>query len=191
VTVVLALLQMALGIGLGQVIPRLALHGWRSAALNTFIGNPWSFYLEWTGFHTLMRALAATSGLALPRSFDRPFFRPNLSEYWAHWNITATSVFRDYLFYNRWGRRAANVYVNVMILFMCVALWHGATIYWVIFGLIQGTGFASFMWYRRRPISARWRARAPRWTGVAATYVFVCLSWAIPALIVRHLGRLR
>ena len=70
--------------------------------------SPWSFLLTWAGFYKLMECLALMWGLKLPASFNAPFGRTNLSEFWANWNMTVTSVFRDYLFYSRWRQQTVS-----------------------------------------------------------------------------------
>jgi D-alanyl-lipoteichoic acid acyltransferase DltB (MBOAT superfamily) len=151
---------------------------------------PWSFYLLWAGYFKLMELLALFWGITLPASFNRPFGRRNLSEFWANWNMSATSVFRDYLFFNRWGLQKANVYVNTMIVFLMVGLWHGLNGYWILFGLMHGIGFCAYLWYsRNRSHIAVLRQNLVdaqfRYTGPIATYLYVCSCWFLPPQILK------
>lgn len=82
--------------------------------LNIFFLTPWSFLLMAAAVNRTQEILGQRMGLDVPPSFDRPFGRPNLSDFWANWNQSVTGVFRDLLFYNRWGRRKANPYVNCL-----------------------------------------------------------------------------
>ena len=68
-----------------------------------FISGPPGFYLMFAGYYQAMQLLARLAGVDVPDSFNWPFGRENISAFWASWNMTATRVFRDYLFYNRWG----------------------------------------------------------------------------------------
>jgi hypothetical protein len=159
--------------------------------VDIFVLVPWSFYLLSAGSMTFMECLARSWGFTLPRSYDRPFVRPNISEFWAHWNMSATSLFRDYLFYNRWGRRTVNVYVNVIVLFFLVGVWHDGNPYWMPWGLLHGLGFAAFLLYKKwRATPAGQRAmELPRPLAIATTYVFVCGCWAAPPQILKLIGR--
>lgn len=193
--VLLGLLQVTLGLLLASVQTALvALSGdslprWERVAI-AFSLAPWSFYLLWAGYFGLMEALAAAWQLDLPPSFNRPFGRRNLSEFWANWNMTATSVFRDYFFFNRWGFAKANLYLNSLIVFLMVGLWHGLNGYWVLWGLLHGIGFCAFLWYtnnknrfallRHRFVDSSLNLVAP-----AATYVYVCSCWFVPPTILK------
>jgi len=151
---------------------------------------PWSFYLLWAGYYKLMECLALCWGITLPPSFNRPFGRRNLSEFWANWNMSATSVFRDYLFYNRWGLRKANLYLNTLIVFLMVGAWHGLNGYWILWGLMHGLGFCAYLWYkanrsrlalsRQNVFDSRFRFAAP-----IATYLYVCSCWFVPPTILK------
>lgn len=154
--------------------------------------SPWSFLLLWGGYYKLMECLALTWYVALPPSFNRPFGRPNISEFWANWNMSATSIFRDYLFYIRWGQRRPNLYLNTMIIFLLVGLWHGVNWYWVIFGVMHGAGFCCFIWYRQRRDLKRFEITGIPFQlfGRVFTYIFVCSCWIVPSRILKLLGRI-
>jgi D-alanyl-lipoteichoic acid acyltransferase DltB (MBOAT superfamily) len=154
--------------------------------------SPWSFLLLWSGYYKLMECLALTWGVVLPPSFNMPFGRPNISEFWANWNMSATTVFRDYLFYMRWGRLRPNPYLNTMIIFFLVGLWHGSNWYWTIFGLMHGVGFCCFIWYRQRRSLKRFEVKGIPFQvfGRVVTYVFVCSCWIVPSKILKLLGRI-
>jgi D-alanyl-lipoteichoic acid acyltransferase DltB (MBOAT superfamily) len=164
-----------------------AAHRWPKLLI-TFGTGPWSFYLSTSGTYHLMECMSALWGIELPLSFNYPFGQPNLSEFWARWNMTITRVCRDYLFYNRWGLRTINTYLNLMILFLAIGLWHGANYYWATWGLLHGAGFCIYMYYRNHHEKlARLRALASdpiKDVGARTlTYVFVCLAWYVATKI--------
>jgi D-alanyl-lipoteichoic acid acyltransferase DltB (MBOAT superfamily) len=151
---------------------------------------PWSFYLLWAGYFNFMERLAPFWGLNLPPSFNRPFGRRNLSEFWANWNMSATSVFRDYFFYNRWGLAKANLYINTLIVFLMVGVWHGLNGYWILWGLLHGIGFCGYLWYSaNKSRFAIWRHQvldSPfRFAGPVVTYMYVCSCWFLPPTILK------
>ena len=162
--------------------------------LDGFGISPWGFLFVWAGYYKLMECLALLWGVTLPPSFNRPFGRSNISEFWANWNMTATSVFRDYLFYNRWGGQSINVYLNTLIIFTLVGMWHSFNLYWVLWGLLHGIGFCIFIWYsqsRQRPshdnTHGTWGSRL---LGGDATYIFVCSCWLLPSPFLKIIGRI-
>jgi D-alanyl-lipoteichoic acid acyltransferase DltB (MBOAT superfamily) len=190
----LGLFQVLLGVLLTGLQASIASPGTSLSRLQklliAFSIAPWSFYLLWGGYYKLMESLAPSWGITLPQSFNRPFGRRNLSEFWANWNMSATSVFRDYLFFNRWGFARANVYVNTLIVFLMVGLWHGSNGYWILFGLMHGLGFCAYLWYsRNRSRFALLRRGLVDWqfryTGPVATYLYVCSCWFLPPTILK------
>ena len=52
--------------------------------------------------------------------------------------MTLGSWFRDYLYIPLGGNRKGNVYVNLLIVFLCTGLWHGANYTFAIWGLWHG-----------------------------------------------------
>jgi D-alanyl-lipoteichoic acid acyltransferase DltB (MBOAT superfamily) len=192
----LAILQMICGLALLYLSPVLYSMPRRWPKLLIIFGTgPWSFYLSMGGTYHLMECMSALWGIELPLSFNFPFGQPNLSEFWARWNMTITRVCRDYLFYNRWGLRRINVYLNLMILFFAIGLWHSANYYWVTWGLFHGAGFCAYMYYRthrekfdflRELASDRIRDGVSR----TITYSFVCLAWYVATKIALLLLRI-
>lgn len=162
---------------------------WGKLSLWFFIA-PWGFYLVTSGYFRLMECLANCWGFNLPVSFNWPFGRRNISDFWANWNLTATNVFRDYFFYNRWGMKKINIYLNTMILFVLVGLWHGSNGYWITWGTMHGAGFCVFLWHKqhRRKFDTSTDsqlATARKCLAAAATYVFVCSCWVLPPQILK------
>ena len=189
--------KLAAGIGLAALPSMLAraqpdaslLHG----LLVVLVSGPLGFYLTFAGYYQLMQALAATAGIQLPDSFNWPFGRENISAFWANWNMTATRVFRDYSFYNRWGLRRHNLYANTIILFVLVGLWHGANLYWLSFGLLHGLMFCAFLAWRRWKAARGFAGTPAPWTAAdiacrIATYVAVCAAWYWPSKILQWMG---
>lgn len=162
---------------------------WTKAATALAIG-PWAFYLTTAGYCHLMECFGLICGWTLPSNFNRPFFRQNIADFWSNWNMTATSVFRDYLFYNRWGLRAHNIYVNTVIVFVAVGLWHMTNWYWFLFGVLHGLVFCIYLAYRRLSSSHQVFAYIgkSRWFSVGSalvTYVAVCACWYLPSKIIQ------
>jgi D-alanyl-lipoteichoic acid acyltransferase DltB (MBOAT superfamily) len=189
--------KLAAGVVLGFVPAFMADH-WPASrllrgAVVVFITGPVGFYLTFAGYYHLMQTLARPVGIAIPDSFNWPFGRENISAFWANWNITATRVFREYLFYNRWGLRGYNVYVNTLVLFGLVGLWHGADAYWVSWGLLHGITFCGFLaWRRSQTGRGLQQGPAPGTradiAGRVATYVCVCAAWYLPSKVLSLVG---
>lgn len=160
-------------------------------AVSTFVTGPLSFYLTTAGYFHWMQLLALPTGIKLPDSFNYPIGRENISAFWMNWNMTATFVFRDYLFYNRWGGQTYNVYVNTIVLFTLVGLWHAANAYWIIWGFLHGLLFCSFLLWRKynHRFSIPMRGTTvSRTVARLFTYFCVCMAWYLPSKILQKLG---
>jgi len=168
-------------------------HIWSKAAI-ALITGPFGFYFTYAGYYQLMEVLGRPCGFKLPMSFNYPIGRENISAFWANWNMTATNVFRDYLFYNRWGLRTYHMYFNVMVLFGLVGLWHAANAYWVLWGLLHGILFCGFLLWRK--YGSRFQHVPLRGTPVSQaaarlfTYLCVCACWYLPSKILQKLAGL-
>jgi D-alanyl-lipoteichoic acid acyltransferase DltB (MBOAT superfamily) len=194
----LATTQTAIGIVLNHLTGPLNQSRMRSLKFVVIFGTgPWGFFMESAGGLHLMECFALLWGIQLPPSYNKPFGQPNISEFWARWNMTVTRVCRDYLFYNRWGFRRVNVYLNLMLVFLAVGLWHDTNWYWATWGLLHGTGFCVYLWYRAHRqrltfIAEVCPVKVREITSRALTYIFVCLCWYVANkitlfLLSRHL----
>ncbi len=180
-----SLLGVAAGYGLRQVFIDFSQGSdhrvWNG--IHIFLASPWVFLLTVGGEYEFRRRLGMPCGIHIGPSFNKPFFQKNIGDFWANWNMTVTSVFREYFFFNRWGLATYNVYFNVLFLFLFMGLWHATNLYWLIFGLIHGLGFCAFLAFRP------YRKCFPknRWTdllGGVATYIFVCFAWYLPSKLI-------
>jgi len=185
----LAAVQIAIGVALNYLSETITASGTRwTKALIIFVTGPWGFYLGASGLFHLMECLAMLWGIELPPSFNWPFGQRNLAEFWNRWNMTVTRVCRDYLFYNRWGFKRANIYVNTMLLFLAVGLWHDMNLYWGSWGMLHGIGFCIYLWYRTHKeqfafATSLGSERVRAIVSASATYVFVCLCWYVATKI--------
>ncbi len=178
-------------------IQRIGTTNWPSAhvgnaLLGTLLTGPVGFYLVTAGFFQIMEQLGKPSGFKIPESFCSPIGRRNISEFWMNWNMTATFVFRDYLFYNRWGRRSYNIYFNTLLLFTLVGLWHAANGYWVLWGFLHGVLFCIFLlWKKQGKNLMGLPLRGTRLSDAGSrvfTYLCVCACWYLPSKILQKVG---
>lgn len=110
-------------------------------------------YFEFGGYSDMARATGLLLGLRLPENFNTPFFATNFSGFWARWHISLSSWLQDYLFMPlAWadvaktpllGRRLAQKYEHfpvefcVFTVFFASGFWHGNTLPFVVWGLLQ------------------------------------------------------
>jgi alginate O-acetyltransferase complex protein AlgI len=60
----------------------------------------------------------------------------NPSEFWHRWNISLSSLLRDYLYFPLGGNRKGNLrtYLNLILTMILCGLWHGVTWNFLIWG---------------------------------------------------------
>ena len=159
-------------------------------------------YFDFGGYTDIAIGLGRALGVKLPENFDRPYLKPNLTQFWNSWHMSLSQWFRGYWFnpltralrLREWSQ-AAIVGVGQVSTMLLIGLWHGFTLNFVAWGAWHAAGlfvhnrFAD--WAKTRPLaglfSERW-ARARQLVGVAFTFHFVLLGWVWFALPTPYLA---
>ncbi len=97
-------------------------------------------YCDFYGYSTIAKGVALTMGIKLMDNFNAPYYSKSIKEFWRRWHISLSTWFRDYLYIPLGGNRKGKVrkYINLMIVFAVSGLWHGASISFVIWGILHG-----------------------------------------------------
>lgn len=111
------------------------------------LGYTFQLYFDFCGYSEMARASGLFLGLALPENFKTPFFATNFSGFWSRWHISLSSWLQDYLFMPlAWadvsrltrGRRShLPTAFCVFCVFFLSGFWHGNTLPFVAWGLLQ------------------------------------------------------
>ncbi|MCC6532439.1 MAG: MBOAT family protein [Burkholderiales bacterium] len=148
-------------------------------------------YLDFSGYCDIVIGLAQIMGFRIGENFNRPFTARNVQDFWSRWHVSLSSLIQDYVFtpLNKAviGRirgpaqfpLIVTVYLASMVL---VAMWHGTTLGFLVFGTMHGAALVVLQLKRRY----RWqwipgaRPRVRLWGGAivapAITYCFISLS---------------
>ena len=104
-------------------------------------------YFNFSGYSEVARAVGLLLGLELPENFKTPFFATNFSGFWSRWHISFSSWLQDYLFMPlAWadmsgvtGGRLTRLPAEVCVftVFFVSGFWHGNTLPFVVWGLLQ------------------------------------------------------
>jgi alginate O-acetyltransferase complex protein AlgI len=104
------------------------------------LGYSYQLYFDFSGYSSMAVGLGYLFGLRLPQNFNSPYKAINISDFWARWHISLSTVLRDYLYIplggNRHGTR--NTYRNLMLTMLLGGLWHGANWTFVFWGIYHG-----------------------------------------------------
>ncbi|MEO6669549.1 MAG: MBOAT family O-acyltransferase [Ferruginibacter sp.] len=97
-------------------------------------------YADFSGYSDIAIGAARCMGIDLSVNFNRPYFAPNIREFWRRWHISLSSWFRDYVYIPLGGNRkgAARKNINLLITFILSGFWHGAGWTFIVWGLLHG-----------------------------------------------------
>lgn len=142
-------------------------------------------YFDFSGYSDMAIGMAGLLGFQILENFDRPYWAPNISQFWRRWHISLSSWIRDYLFIPLGGSRR-NKFVtalNLTVVMAIAGLWHGAHWHFVLWGLWHGGGLAVHRAWL--PVAGKVRFLATFRPGfksgisVLATFAFVAFGWIL------------
>ena len=108
-------------------------------------------YFDFAGYSDMAIGLARMLGFRVPENFDRPYFQPNIGEFWRHWHMSLSTWIKDYLYIPLGGNRRGfgRTLFNLVTAFAICGLWHGSAWNFVVWGLWHGLGMAGYRIWRR------------------------------------------
>jgi alginate O-acetyltransferase complex protein AlgI len=138
-------------------------------------------YCDFAAYSTIARGCARLLNVDLMRNFQTPYFSTNPSEFWQRWHISLSTWLRDYLYIPLGGSRFGNLMTarNLLITMFLGGLWHGAGIFFILWGLYHG---ALLVLYRVVPIDTtlqRWFGKFGTVLSMIIFFHFVCFGWIL------------
>jgi D-alanyl-lipoteichoic acid acyltransferase DltB (MBOAT superfamily) len=103
---------------------------------------PFQVYADLGGYSLIAIGVARAMGINVMQNFNRPFFATSMAEFWRRWHISLITWLTDYIYtplsfrfrrYKVWG-----IVMALMLTFFISGIWHGASMTFVVWGLIQG-----------------------------------------------------
>ncbi|MBN1335067.1 MAG: MBOAT family protein [Deltaproteobacteria bacterium] len=110
-------------------------------------------YYDFSGYTDMAIGSARLFGIELPENFRRPYNVTNITAYWRRWHRTLSLWVRHYIYFPLGGARVrfqARVYLNLLVTFLVLGVWHGASWNFVIYGLVHGSAMCVHRWFRKR-----------------------------------------
>ena len=97
-------------------------------------------YFDFYGYSLMAIGLGRMMGFDFPQNFNNPYMAVSMTDFWRRWHISMTGWFRDYVYFSLGGSRCApwRHYLNIVIVFLCSGLWHGADWRYLAWGLACG-----------------------------------------------------
>jgi len=131
-------------------------------------------YCDFSGYTDMAIGIAMLLGFRFPQNFDRPYRAASLQEFWRRWHMTLSRFLRDYLYVGLGGNQKGErrTVINLIATMTIGGFWHGASITFIVWGLLHGIGLAV-----ERQLRITYKFRLPHYVSVALTFIFVNLVW--------------
>ena len=119
-------------------------------------------YLDFSGYSDMAIGIGKMFGFKIPENFNFPYSSTSVSEFWRRWHISLGAWFKEYLYIPLGGSRKGNVYLNLIIVFLAVGIWHGSSLLFLLWGLTHGfcVAMEKFLikkgWFDKIPKLIRW-----------------------------------
>ena len=112
--------------------------GWQIALAT--VAFAFQIYGDFGGYSHIAIGAARVLGFDLMDNFRQPYFATSVRDFWRRWHISLSTWFRDYLYIPLGGSRVSPLRraLNVMITFTVSGLWHGASLNYVAWGMLNG-----------------------------------------------------
>ncbi|HEY9712849.1 MAG TPA: MBOAT family O-acyltransferase [Chroococcales cyanobacterium] len=126
-------------------------HGTSLLALSACIAAGARLYFDLWGYSQLARGISELFNIHLPPNFNHPLLARNSAEFWQRWHISLSTWLRDYVFLPTGGRSRTSYKVafSLMLTMLIAALWHGAGISFLVWGVMCGLVQVAYHQYRR------------------------------------------
>ena len=104
------------------------------------IAYSFQIYYDFSGYSDMAIGLAKFFGFDFPENFNFPYISKSVKEFWQRWHLSLSNWFKDYLYIPLGGSKNGNfkTYRNLMIVFLCTGIWHGASWNFIVWGCTHG-----------------------------------------------------
>lgn len=112
--------------------------GWQALSFGTLAAV--AIYIDISAYTDIARGSARMLGIELSINFNRPMLAYSLGEFWKRWHISLSKWMMDYLYVPLAQLGSSSLYrhLALIITFLVIGLWHGATLPFILMGLLQG-----------------------------------------------------
>jgi len=136
-------------------------------------------YCDFAAYSNIARGTARLFGVELANNFLTPYFSSNPSEFWNRWHISLSTWLRDYLYIPLGGNRGTplQTFRNLMITMLLAGLWHGAGIFFIIWGAYHGLLLIVYRFVPIDEVLQRRLGRLGRLMSMVLFFQLVCVGW--------------
>lgn len=141
-------------------------------------------YNDFAGYSSIVQGIACFLGFNLSANFRRPFLAASVTDFWSRWHATFSTWLRDNLFFplSRAFRKRipaegnlVNIAVPVLITMGVSGFWHGASLGFILWGVIHGLyqAVGRFLFLKRRAAATPIK----KWIAVPGVFLLSLLAW--------------
>ena len=136
-------------------------------------------YFDFSGYSDMAIGLGRIFGFHFGENFDHPYCAQSVGEFWRRWHMSLTSWFREYLYFPLGGSRRGTwkTLRNLVIVWFCTGLWHGASWNFILWGL-----YFAFWLILERFLLQGLLERTPSLIKRVYTILAVFLGWGLFAI---------
>ncbi len=139
-------------------------------------------YCDFSGYSDMAIGIALLLGFTIPKNFNAPLTSDSMSDFWRRWHISLSTWIRDYVYISLGGNRKGKwrMYLNQMIAMTACGLWHGASLNFVVWGILHGALVCVHKFWSQTVLGHD-RHYHPsglrRFFSVFITFHVICFSW--------------
>ncbi len=136
-------------------------------------------YCDFSGYTDIAIGVALLLGFRLPLNFNSPYKAAGLTDFWRRWHISLSRWLKDYLYISLGGNRNGKFRtgLNILITMLLGGLWHGASMRFLIWGGLHGTGLIISKGWSRLTSGRIKTGSLSRGLSVFLTFQFVSFAW--------------
>ena len=133
-------------------------------------------YFDFSGYSDMAIGLGRMLGFEFLENFNYPYISRTVTEFWRRWHISLGNWFKDYLYVPLGGNRRGlpRQILNILIVWACTGIWHGASWTFLFWGL-----YYAFFLLLEKTFLLRVLDRAPRFIGHIYTLLVAISGWVI------------
>ncbi len=154
-------------------------------------------YADFSGYSDIALGISRLFGFRITRNFCYPYFSRDMAEFWRRWHVSLSFWFRDYIF----TPLTMNVNIKarvrrmacVLLTFTASGLWHRASWTYIVWGFLNGLGFAPLVFgnapahQTKHVAEGRLLPSVREWLQMKLLFAYVLTSWIFfRATSVRH-----
>ena len=139
-------------------------------------------YCDFSGYSDMAIGISLLLGFKIPMNFNAPLTADSMTDFWRRWHISLSTWIRDYVYIALGGNRKGtlHMYLNQMVAMTACGLWHGASLNFVVWGVLHGALVCLHKFWSQtvmRHDRHYHPAGIRRFVSVFITFHVLCFTW--------------